>query len=108
MVALSTIQLLSCWIPLMGVFTQSHEIQLVIALVLSTLDYRISLYFGLPQTAIDKLQLVLHFAARSIFGLNRFSHISASLKVLKWLPIREHIHRRTLFSPDYLCAPCPL
>lgn len=98
-------------------FSHSHKKQLVNVLVLSKLDYGSSLYLGLPKYSLNKLQLVSNFAARSIFGLGKFAHISTSLEALKWLPAKERIQLRTLCilhkifwlrSPDYLCAHCPL
>jgi len=66
---------------------------------------------ALPETTIRPLQHVQNAAARLIFGLKTFDHITPSLIQLHWLPVRWHIqyklclmmhHLHTDRSPSYL------
>ena len=63
---------------------------LVVALVLSRLDYGNATLLGLPAYQYDRLQSILNAAARSIAGLRRSDHISDALASFHWLrvPIR--------------------
>jgi len=64
---------------------------LVIALVLPHLDYCNSVLYGLLTSLIRRLQSVQNAAARLIFGIRRFEHISPALISLHWLRIPERI-----------------
>ncbi len=64
---------------------------LVVALVLSRIDYANSVLTGLPGYLIKRLQSVLNAAARLIYGLRRYDHISNALVMLHWLRIPERI-----------------
>lgn len=58
------------------------------ALISSQLDYCNSLYIGLPQSTLSRLQLVQNAAARLITGTKKRDHVSPVLASLHWLPIK--------------------
>ena len=64
---------------------------LVVALVLSRLDYGNGVLIGLPAYLVRRLQSVLHASARSIFQLRRSDHITDALASLHWLLVPERI-----------------
>ena len=82
------------------------------ALVSSKLDFCNSLFFGLPQSSVRKLQVVQNSLARAICPSTRkFDHISPVLHKLHWLPVRQRISYKVLLitfktlqnkSPSYL------
>ena len=60
--------------------------------VISKLDYCNSLYHGVPNYLLRKLQLVMNRAARLVVkGLSRRDRITPTLIDLHWLPIRARI-----------------
>jgi hypothetical protein len=63
---------------------------LVVALVLTRLDYANSVLIGLLVHLIRRLQSVLNVAARLIYGLRRCDHITDALLTLHWLKVPEH------------------
>ena len=69
---------------------------LVHAFVTSHLDYCNSLLFGVSKYQIDRLQKVLNAAARLIFRIPKFDHISPALFHLHWLPVAYRVHFKLL------------
>jgi len=64
---------------------------LMVALVLSRLDYCNGVLIGLPANLIRRLQSVQNAAARLIFGIRRSEHITDALASLHWLRVPERI-----------------
>jgi len=64
---------------------------LMVALVLSRLDYGSSVLAGLPKQLLDRLQSVQNAAARLVFAARRNDHITPLLHSLHWLRVAERI-----------------
>ncbi len=64
---------------------------LVTALMLTRLDYCNSVLFGLPSSSIRRLQTVQNAAARLVFNIRRYDHVTDSLICLHWLRVAERI-----------------
>ena len=84
--------------------TQGHDIRrirhllplstataLANSLVSSKLDYCNSLYSGISQTNLNKLQRIQNSLARVITNTSKYQHITPTLKKLHWLPIKQRI-----------------
>jgi hypothetical protein len=67
---------------------------LVVALVLSRLDYGGDALIGLPGNLISRLESVLHSAARLVVGARRYDHITPVLQELHWLRYPQRIEFR--------------
>jgi hypothetical protein len=67
---------------------------LVVALVLSRLDYGSATLAGLPATLLSRLQSVLNAAARLIFRARKFDHVTPLLRDLHWLRVPERLDFR--------------
>ena len=69
-------------------FLSHNDLEIVIhAFIISRLDYCNSLYLGLPQSSLRRLQLVQNAAARLLTGTRRHEHITPILASLHWLPV---------------------
>ena len=84
---------------------------LVNSLVTSRMDYCNGLLYGVPMTALKKLQTVQNTAARLISKTARHDHISPVLKDLHWLPVQQRIQFKILtltfkaihnLAPEYI------
>ena len=89
---------------------ESNQV-LIHAFVTSKLDYCNSLYYGLPDFLIKKLQYVQNSAARLLTGSRKYDHVTPILKELHWLPVQHRITFKILTltyktlntdSPQYL------
>ena len=76
---------------LRGLLGQEVTARLVSAFVLSRLDYCNAVLTGLPASTLAPLQRVMHAAARLVCDLKPHDHISASIRALHWLPIKQRI-----------------
>ena len=66
-------------------------VRLVLAMVMSRLDYCNAMFAGLPQCTISPLQRVQNAAARLVFQLGPREPVSPALIQLHWLPVRSRI-----------------
>ena len=64
---------------------------LVVALVLTKLDWRSATLAGLTAVQLDSLQTVLNAAARLIDKRRKFDHVSPLLDEMHWLRVPERI-----------------
>ena len=65
--------------------------KLICNCVISRLDYCNSIYYGLPNFKLRKLQNIKNRAARLIKGVGRRDRITPVLIELHWLPIKARI-----------------
>jgi hypothetical protein len=71
---------------------RNSAIVLANSLVSSKLDYCNSLFYGLPDLSLNRLQLVQNALARVVVPtVRRSHHISPTLRSLHWLPIPQRI-----------------
>ncbi len=66
------------------------------AFITSRLDYCNSLYVGLDQSSLQRLQLVQNAAAQLLTGTKKYEHITPVLASLHWLPVRFRIEFKIL------------
>jgi len=59
--------------------------------VLARLDYCNGVLAGLPASQLSRLQSVLHAAARLIYGVRRYDHVTPLLQQLHWLSVPEQV-----------------
>jgi len=64
---------------------------LVASLVLSRLDGGNATLVGLPARQLNRLQYVLHAAARLVYGARKFDHMTPLHRELHWLSVPERI-----------------
>jgi hypothetical protein len=85
---------------------------LVHAFVTSKLDYCNSLYIGIPQCQLARLQRVQNCAARLLADADRRDHITPVLRSLHWLPVKQRVQFKIMLlvykavtrsAPQYLC-----
>ena len=69
----------------------SAAIALANSLVSSKLDYCNSLYNGISQANLNKIQRIQNTLARVVTNTSKFEHITPILKKLQWLPIEQRI-----------------
>lgn len=66
------------------------------AFVTSRLDYCNSLYIGISQSCVNRLQLVQNAAARLLKDKRKCDHITPVLISLHWLPVQYRINFKVL------------
>ena len=66
------------------------------AIVISSLDYCNSLYFGISPRLLNQLQVIQNRACRTIFGLKKRDNVDKYLKNLHWLKINQRIEFKIL------------
>ncbi len=85
---------------------------LIHAFIFSHLDYCNSLLYDLPDYQIRKLQRIQNMAARLVFQLPKFSHVTPLMFELHWLPVAYRIKFKLLLftfkgiqgtAPKYIC-----
>ena len=85
---------------------------LVYTVVVFIYTYSNSLLLGLSDSTIRPMQRVQNSAARLVFGLSKFQHITPALQQLHWLPIRYRIQFKIMAivykavhnaDPEYIC-----
>jgi len=90
---------------------------LVQAFVSCRLDYCNSLFFGISEGLMNRLQTVQNAAARLVTGTRRCDHISPLLRQLHWLLVRQRVEFKVAtlvhqslsgMSPPYLADDCCL
>ena len=69
---------------------------LIHALVTSRLDYCNSILYGCNQSVLQRLQLLQNYAARLVYKIPKFCHITPYLKDLHWLPVQARIQFKLL------------
>ena len=82
--------------------------KLVVAFVMSRLDYCNFLLYGCPQYLINRLQKVQNNAARLILKVLTTYHITPHLQTLHWLPVNARIQYKTCFYASMLSTPLAL
>ena len=70
--------------------TTTTAIQLVNRFVVTRVDYCNSLLAGLPVHQLDRIQSVLNYAARLVYGRRKYDHVTPLLRDnLHWLRVPE-------------------
>lgn len=78
-------------------FLSQKDLEKVIhAFIVSRLDYCNSLYYGIQNKVLDRLQMVQNASARLLTGTRKSDHITQVLKALHWLPISFRINYKIL------------
>lgn len=92
---------------------------LVHAFVTSRVDFCNSLYFGLPENRLSRLNSVITAAAKFLTGARKYDSSAMALKSLHWLPLRKriiyklatlgfHISNQTCTFPNYFKTISPV
>ena len=71
--------------------TVSSAKTIVHSVISSRIDYCNSLFIGISEYLIKKLQLVQNYAARIVLNLKKFDSITPALIKLHWLPVKQRI-----------------
>lgn len=71
---------------------------IVTALVISRVQYCLPVYGNGPQKNLDRLQKIINFAARVIFGRRKFDHVSDLRDKLGWMSPKAMVDYQTLLT----------
>ena len=72
--------------------------KLILVFVSNSLDYCNGLLYGLPKNLISKLQKVQNTAARIVYCMPTFCHITPLLFDLHWLPVKFRIDYKIIIT----------
>ena len=72
-------------------FDQPTLATIIDTLVMSKIYYCSTVSSDILDSNINNIQLIQNCAARLITGVAKYDYISQTLKVLGWLPIKEHL-----------------
>ena len=75
---------------------------IVTALILSRIQYCLPVYGNGSQKNFDRLQKILNFAARVIFGRRKFDHVSDLRDLLDWMSPKSMADYQTLVAAHKL------
>ena len=64
--------------------------------MLSRISYCLTVYGNGTQKNFDRIQKILNFAARIIFGRRKFDHVTDLREQLRWMAPRQMAETRTL------------
>ena len=78
--------------------SQEATCTIIHAFITSQIDYCNSLMNRLPENIIKKLQRVENTAARLVFNLRKYDHITPALVKLHWLPVKYRFEFKTLLT----------
>ena len=70
--------------------------RLVHAFISCRLDYCNALIYGMPDSKLNRLQIIQNMAVRMIVGAKRSEHITHILKKLHWLTVKARIDYKIL------------
>ena len=71
--------------------TQEATASLLLSLCVSHLDYCNSIFYGLPDSTIGKLQCIQNMCACLVLRRTKWDSVTACLASLHWLPIKQWI-----------------
>jgi len=82
--------------------TRPLLVSIITSLVLSRLDFCLSVHSGLPASTLSRLQRVLHASTRLVYGAAKWAHVTPLLRDLGWLSVNQRIDLR-LCILAFLC-----
>ena len=87
-------------------FIPRHMLEtLVHAFITSRVDWCNSLFYGLPNTTISKIQTVHNACAKFLTGSKKYDSASDKLKDLHWLPVKYRIKFKLLIMTHKIVYP---
>ena len=78
------------------ILTSKLPVPLPYLLFISKLDYCNCLYYNLPKSQTNRLQVIQNSLAQAVVKARKFCHITPILKSLHWLKVNEHIEYKLL------------